>query len=67
MPFWLAVTMLQHGQWLRANGRDREAEGFYDEAGEIFGRLRAAPWLERLRRDAPEMANVASDDGNDTR
>ena len=36
LPFWLAVTLLEQG----------EPEGV-DEAGEIFARLRATPWLER--------------------
>jgi tetratricopeptide (TPR) repeat protein len=37
LPFWLAVTLLEQGEHL-------------DEAREIFERLQAAPWLERLER-----------------
>ena len=37
MPFWLAVTLLEQG----------EAAGLA-EAREIFERLEAAPWLERV-------------------
>jgi class 3 adenylate cyclase/tetratricopeptide (TPR) repeat protein len=47
MPFWLAVTMLEHGEWLAAEGQGEEAEPLVREAREIFERLRAQPWLER--------------------
>jgi hypothetical protein len=40
IPFWLAVTLLEHGE---ATGD----QGSLDEAREIFERLGAAPWLER--------------------
>ena len=46
--FWLAVTMLEHAEWLVAAGRTAESEALLNEAGEIFERLEAAPWLERL-------------------
>jgi predicted ATPase len=41
MPFWLAVTLLEHGE---ATGSD----ALLTEAREIFERLDAKPWLERL-------------------
>jgi len=47
MPFWLAVTLLQHAEWLLGAAREREAEPFLLEAVEIFERLEARPWLER--------------------
>jgi hypothetical protein len=50
MPFWLAVTLLEHGEWLAARGRGAAAEPLVAEAREIFERLRAEPWLERVRR-----------------
>ena len=53
-PFWLAVTQLEHGEWLVAQGRTEEAESHLTEAREIFERLEARPWLERLDAVAPE-------------
>jgi tetratricopeptide (TPR) repeat protein len=46
--FWLAVVLLEHGEWLAEARRGEEAEPLLDEAGEIFERLEAAPWVERL-------------------
>jgi len=40
LPFWLAVTLLEHGE-LTGD------ESSLSEAREIFERLRATPWLER--------------------
>jgi class 3 adenylate cyclase/tetratricopeptide (TPR) repeat protein len=48
--FWLAVTLLQHAEWLVVQGRATEAEPLFEEAGGIFERLRATPWLERMGR-----------------
>jgi tetratricopeptide (TPR) repeat protein len=66
MPFWLAVTLLEHGEWLTAAGRTADAAPFLEEAAEIFERLRARPWLDRMRRDAPELATAATDGGIET-
>ena len=46
--FYLAVVLLEHGEWLAESGRSEDAEPLLEEAREIFGRLGAAPWLERL-------------------
>jgi tetratricopeptide (TPR) repeat protein len=46
--FWLAVVLLEHGEWLAQAGRTEEAAPLLDEAQEIFERLEAKPWLERL-------------------
>jgi tetratricopeptide (TPR) repeat protein len=43
IPFWLAVTLLEHAE--ASNG---EAEALLDEAREIFAGLGAEPWLRRL-------------------
>jgi len=48
IPFWLAVTLLQHAEWLAAQGRAGEAESHLAEAREIFERLEARPWVERV-------------------
>ena len=50
MPFSVGVTRLEHGEWLVEQGRRAEAEPLLAEAREIFERIGAAPWLERLRR-----------------
>jgi class 3 adenylate cyclase/tetratricopeptide (TPR) repeat protein len=46
--FYLAVTLLEQAEWLVAQGRRDEAEPSLAEAREIFERLEAKPWLDRL-------------------
>ena len=46
--FYLAVVLLEHGEWLAEPGQADEAEPLLTEAREIFERLGAAPWLERI-------------------
>ena len=41
LPFWLAVTLLEHAELTRDPAS-------LDEARSIFGELRATPWLERV-------------------
>ena len=50
-PFWLGVTLLEHGE---ASDDDR----LVAEAREIFQRLGATPWLERAGVPQPEEAEV---------
>jgi tetratricopeptide (TPR) repeat protein len=50
--FELAVTQLEHGEWLVGRGRAGEAESLLTEAGGIFTRLETRPWVERLERAA---------------
>jgi class 3 adenylate cyclase/tetratricopeptide (TPR) repeat protein len=47
-PFHLAVTLLEHGEWLVQQGRVEDADPLLREARQIFERLKATPWLERL-------------------
>jgi hypothetical protein len=47
-PFWTAVTMHEHAAWLRDQRRETDAEPFVADARQIFTRLGATPWLERL-------------------
>jgi tetratricopeptide (TPR) repeat protein len=47
-PFYLAVTLLEQGEWRAAQARRDEAEPLLAEAREIFERLEAKPWLDRL-------------------
>jgi class 3 adenylate cyclase/tetratricopeptide (TPR) repeat protein len=57
VPFWMAVTLLEHGEWLTRQDRADEATTSLTEAREIFDRLEARPWLERLERvGEPEAA-----------
>jgi hypothetical protein len=49
-PFCLAVTLLEHGEWLAGQGRHGASELLLNEAGTVFRRLRATPWLERVAR-----------------
>jgi class 3 adenylate cyclase/tetratricopeptide (TPR) repeat protein len=53
IPFWLAVTMLEHGEWLAKDGDAQRVEPLFAEAGAIFERLAAQPWLERLTASLP--------------
>jgi class 3 adenylate cyclase len=48
VPFWLAVVQLEHGEWLASQGSTEDAEPLLAEAREIFERLGATPWLDRL-------------------
>ena len=59
-PFWLAVTLLEYGEWLAGQARAEEAEPLLSEAREIFERLEARPWVERLDQQAAESAVAAS-------
>jgi hypothetical protein len=47
LPFWLAVTQLEHGEWLVGQLRPAEAESLVADARETFERLDASPWVER--------------------
>ena len=48
VPYWLAGTLTEHGEWLARRGRSDEAGVLLDEAHAIFERLQAKLWLERL-------------------
>jgi len=48
IPFWVAVTQLEHGELLVGKGRADDAAQPLEEARETFERLGAAPWLARL-------------------
>ncbi len=55
LPFHLAVTLLEHGQTLVDQGQASRADALFAEAAEIFGRLEARPWLERVTAVAAEQ------------
>jgi ATP/maltotriose-dependent transcriptional regulator MalT len=48
MPFYEAVALLEHSEWLAGRGRADEARPLLADARATFDRLRAKPWLERL-------------------
>jgi class 3 adenylate cyclase/predicted ATPase len=48
MPFYLAVTRLEHAEWLESEGRAEDAEPLLAEARQVFERLQAVRWLERV-------------------
>ncbi|HWW08996.1 MAG TPA: hypothetical protein VNY76_02005, partial [Candidatus Acidoferrales bacterium] len=48
MPFWLAVSRLEFGEWLAARGRMAEATEQLTEARITFEGLRAVPWIDRV-------------------
>ena len=51
--FHLAVTQLEHAEWLGAQGRTDDAQPLLAEARRAFERLQATPWLERAARAFP--------------
>jgi class 3 adenylate cyclase/tetratricopeptide (TPR) repeat protein len=55
MVFWLAVTLLEHGEWLQSQGRHVDAEPLLGEARQTFERLEAVLWLTRLEGNAVEQ------------
>jgi len=59
LPFWLAASLLEFGEVLVAEGRGDEAAPLLAEAREIFDRLEARPWLERLDRAGLPVAEAA--------
>jgi class 3 adenylate cyclase/tetratricopeptide (TPR) repeat protein len=61
VPYWLAATLTEHGEWLSAQERDEEAEALIIEARRIFELLQAEPWLDRLDRLRPTtMSKIAA-------
>ncbi|MDP9344106.1 MAG: AAA family ATPase [Actinomycetota bacterium] len=60
MPFELAVTLLEHAEWLASAGRSQESSPLLEEAGEIFDRLQATPWLDRVEQARGRLSAGAS-------
>ena len=58
IAFYLGVAELEHAEWLASHGRRDEAESLLAEALEIFERLEARPWLERLAAVAPAAVSA---------
>jgi hypothetical protein len=60
MPFWLGVVLVEHGEWLAAQGRPADAAPLLEEAGTVFERLGARPWSERAAQVAGRPAQARS-------
>ena len=60
MPFWVAVTRLELGEWMVQRGRREEAEGLLSDARASFVELAASPWIERVDATAVD-AGATSD------
>jgi hypothetical protein len=58
-PFPLGLVQLEHGEWLMSLGRADEAEPVLGEAREIFERLKARPYLERVSATRPASVAVS--------
>jgi class 3 adenylate cyclase/tetratricopeptide (TPR) repeat protein len=52
-PFYLAVTQLEHAEWLTAQDRSNEAQPLLAQARQTFEKLQATPWLERTGQATP--------------
>jgi predicted ATPase/class 3 adenylate cyclase len=55
-PIWLAPVLFDYGVWLQSEGRIEEAAPLLVEAREMFERMGAIVWLERLDTLAPTAA-----------
>jgi class 3 adenylate cyclase/predicted ATPase len=60
VPFYLAVTRLEHAEWLVGEERAEEAQPMLLEAHEIFERLEAEPWVRRLAATRADTGVEAS-------
>jgi len=56
MPFYLAITQLEHGEWLTAQARANDAQPLLEEAHETFARLGAKPYLKRTEQAQAQHA-----------
>jgi class 3 adenylate cyclase/tetratricopeptide (TPR) repeat protein len=61
LPFWLAIGLLEHAEWLRSEGRTEEASPLLSEARRIFERLEAKPWLDRVEELEARKGPPSSD------
>jgi tetratricopeptide (TPR) repeat protein len=58
LTFHLAVTQLEHAEWLITQGRSDDAQPLLDEARQTFEQLQATPWLERTAQHLPTEREV---------
>jgi class 3 adenylate cyclase len=63
MPFWVAVTRLEHAEWLIMQGRSADADDPLALASSTFAELRAVPWHRRATeaaQDGPTVKEAAT-------
>ena len=60
VPFWLAVTLAEHADWLAGRGELDRAAPLAGEAAQIFERLGARPWIERTARIHPRPVEAGA-------
>jgi class 3 adenylate cyclase/tetratricopeptide (TPR) repeat protein len=60
LPLYLALTQVEHAEWLETQGRADDAEPLLVEAAATFERLGAVPWLDRARRTSASAAGAVS-------
>ena len=48
IPLYLGAVLAEHAELLASVGRETDASALVVEARELFERLRATPWLERV-------------------
>ncbi|MGH3132233.1 MAG: hypothetical protein ACRDNY_00560, partial [Gaiellaceae bacterium] len=53
LTFHLAVTQLEHAEWLTTQNRSDEAQPLLTEARQAFEQLQATPWLQRAAQVTP--------------
>jgi len=58
MPFWVAVTSLEHAEHLLATDRTSDAEPLLNEAIGTFEQLGAVPWAARVQAARAPEKNV---------
>jgi tetratricopeptide (TPR) repeat protein len=61
LPFDLAVVLLERAEWLARQDHVEEAAPPFEEAREIFERLGARPWIDRLERLTASVEAVRTD------
>ena len=54
-PFWMAVALLEYGEWLAAQDRTADAAPLVEEARSIFEGLGARPWVDRAALVAQDL------------
>jgi tetratricopeptide (TPR) repeat protein len=59
LPFYLAIALLEHAEWLAGRDRSNDAQQLLDEARAIFERLEARPWVERTMKAQTLRPSVA--------
>jgi class 3 adenylate cyclase/tetratricopeptide (TPR) repeat protein len=56
-----AKVQTEHAEWLLREGRAEEAEQLLTEARDVFDRLGARPWLDRVDAALPALARVPAE------